>query len=198
MVDVVDTNNSTYTFRFGTSDNFVHLNQKQLDLIPYLSTLVANKNNFLSSQNENEEYVLNYPIKYSLFVAILNSITTEQPYALINELPKDEDLLDALRLCDYLGIKPFPLPLLKNEHLILSNPVNIEETDKCLEYHQANLSEARQTAAKFIIALIQNEYNLNDSHTAERIFCLIEVILSNTAVFSSKFRHHTLKITKNH
>ena len=35
-----------YTFRFATSDKLFHLTQQQLDSIPYLSTLVAHKDDF--------------------------------------------------------------------------------------------------------------------------------------------------------
>ena len=76
------------------------------------------------------------------------------------------------------------------------NPT-INNTDKhYLEYHKANLTEVRETAAEFIIALSKNEYNLNDLYTIRRIFSLIKVILFSATVFSSRFRHHTLTIVK--
>jgi hypothetical protein len=185
-------NEVTYVFRFGTSDKSVQLTQQQLDLIPYLSTLVANKDNFLSPQNENGEYVLNDPIKYTWFMAIFRSITFKQPYTLFAKLPEDNDLFDTLELMDYLGIKPFPLPILKDEYLLRTHSTKINDDEKRIEYHNANFFEARQTAAEFVIALSKNEYYLNDPHTAERIHCLVRYILSNPAVFSSRFRHHTL------
>jgi hypothetical protein len=49
------------------------------------------------------------------------------------------------------------LPFLKNEDLVRSNPVKIENQENRLVYRKANLSEARQTAAEFIIALDKNE-----------------------------------------
>jgi hypothetical protein len=53
-----------YTFRFPLSNQVVHLTQHQLNLIPYLSTLLSHKNDFLSIENENGECILNDPIKY--------------------------------------------------------------------------------------------------------------------------------------
>jgi hypothetical protein len=197
MTEAVYTTDSTYAFRFGTSDKVVHLNQKQLDLIPYLSTLVAHKDDFLSSKNENGEYVLNHPIEPTWFMAILHSITYEQPYTLFSKLPEDDDLLAALQLFDYLGIKPFPLPLLYKQYLDRSSKsTEITDYEKRVKYYKASLFEARQTAAEFIIALSKEEYYLKDSYTAERIHFLIEIILSNPAIFSSRFRHHTLTIVK--
>ncbi|CAF1524015.1 unnamed protein product, partial [Rotaria sp. Silwood1] len=78
-----------YPFRFGTSNKLIYLTQEQLDRIPYLSALVAHKNDFSSIENENGEYVLSSRIRYTWFTAILRSITTEQPSALFTELPED-------------------------------------------------------------------------------------------------------------
>ena len=194
----VNASNTTimYAFRFGTSDKLVHLTQQQLDLIPYLSTFVAHKDDFLSIQNENGEYVLNHPIEYTWFISILRSVTSEQPYTLFNELPENDNILDVLQLFDYLGIKPFSLPFLRDEHLVRTNPINFEDEQQRLEYRKANLSEARQTAAEFIIALAKNEYKLRDTNTRRSIFNLINVILFNTAVFNPQFRHHTLTVAR--
>jgi hypothetical protein len=139
---------------------------------------------------------LNDPIKYTLFMAILLSITFEQPYTLFDKLPEDDDLFDALQLMDYLGIKPFPLPLLKHQSLCLSKSTKINDDGKYIKYHKANLFEARQTAAEFVIALSKKAYYLNDRHTAKDICHLIKYILSNPAAFSSRCRHHTLTAVK--
>ncbi|CAF4383234.1 unnamed protein product [Rotaria magnacalcarata] len=112
-----------YAFRFETSDKLVHLTQEELNRIPYLSNIVAHKDDFLSSQNENGEYVLSHPIEYNWYMAIFHSITSRQPYTLFNELAEVNNILDVLQLFDYLGIDPFPLPLLKGRFLALSNPV---------------------------------------------------------------------------
>jgi hypothetical protein len=185
-----------YAFHFGTSDKLVHLNQQQLDRIPYLSILVARKDDFKSMQNKTGEYVLNYPIEYTSFIPILRSIIPKQPYTLINEISEDDNVLDTLQLFDYLCISSFRLPLLKYEDLVLSNPINTDNNKRRVKYREAIISEARQTAAEFIIALSKNEYNLCDSHTVEQVFSLIKVILYNPSVFSSRFRHHTLTVAK--
>ncbi|CAF5041557.1 unnamed protein product, partial [Rotaria sp. Silwood1] len=157
MAEVFDINNFDkavlHAFRFGTSDKLVHLTQQELNRIPYLFNLVAHKDDFSSAQNKNGEYVLNHPIEYTWFMAIFRSITSQQPYILFNELPEDDNILDALQLFDYLGIDSFPLPLLKGRSLELSNQIEINNDKKRIEYHKANISEARQTAAEFIIAL---------------------------------------------
>jgi hypothetical protein len=103
----------TYAFRFGSSDKLVHLTQQQLDLIPYLSALVAHKDDFSSIQNENDEFVLNNPIEYSWFMSILRSIISKNPYILFNELSEHDNKLDTLQLFDYLGIDSFLPPLIK-------------------------------------------------------------------------------------
>jgi hypothetical protein len=200
MAEISEANNTNkevmYAFRFMPSNKCVRLNQKQLDCIPYLAALVEHKDDFLSSQNENDEYVLNHPIDYTWFLAILHSIISEQPYSLFTELSEDENVLDTLQLFDYLGVDSFSSPLLKGEYLVLSNPTKNGNEKRRIEYYRANLSEARNTAAEFIIAIHKNEYNLLDSDTIETIFSLIMVILSKPDVFSSRFRHHTLTIVK--
>jgi len=185
-----------YTFRFGSSDKLVHLTQQQLDCIPYLAALVAHKDDMASIQNENGEYILNPPIHYNWFMPILHSITSKNPYTLFNELPEDNNILDTLQLFDYLSIDSFPLPLLKDENLMQSNSTNAEDSKISIKYHKANVSEARQTAAEFIISLAKNEYKLSDSNTNKTIFTLINIILFNSAIFNSRFRHHTLTVVK--
>ena len=195
--DTTDSNTTvSYAFRFGTSDKIVHLTQQQLNRIPYLFNLVAHKDNSLPVQNENNEYVLNSPVHYSSFMAILYSITVEQPYVLFNELPEQENILHTLQLFDYLGIDSFSLPLLKYGCLTRLNSTNTESEKEYIKYHRANILEARQTAAEFVIALTKNEYDLTDWRTIETIFALVKVILYNSNVFSSRFRHHTLTIVK--
>jgi hypothetical protein len=197
MTEILGTNNIKYAFRFTSSNKCVHLNQKQLDHIPYLTALVEHKDHFLSCQNENGEYLLNSPIDYSWFIAILHSINSEEPYTLFTELPEDENILDTLQLFDYLGVNSFSSPLLKGKYLVLSNPTNNDNEKRLrIEYHRANLSETRNTAAELIIAIYKNEYNLLDFDTMENIFSLIMEILSKPDVFSSRFRHHTLTIVK--
>ena len=186
-----------YKFRFGTSDKLVQLTQHQLDRMPYLSTLVAHKDDFLSMKNDQNEYVLRHPIHYNEFMAILHSITIEQPYALFTSLPEDDNILDVLQLIDYLGINSFSCPLLKEPNIVLSNPPHREKDKKHIEYHRVkNISEARNTAAAFVLALTRNEYNLHHFKTNECIVSLISIIFSNRDVFSSRFRHHTYTIAK--
>jgi hypothetical protein len=195
--DIIEPNIKVlYTFRFGISDKVVHLTQEQLNRIPYLSTLLIHKDDFSSIKNSNGEYVLNPPIDYISFMIILCSLISKRSYVLFNELPEDENIMDTLQLFDYLGIKSFPLPFLNNESLVQTNPLNTESEKGCVMYHKATLSEARETAAEFIIALSKNEYNLNDFDTVKRLLVLISAILSNAAVFSSRFRQHTLTVIK--
>ncbi len=152
--DIIDSNTTIiYAFHFNTSDKLIHLTQQQLNHIPYLFNFVAHKDNFLSIQNENGEYVLNHPIQYTWFMPILHVIISKQPYTLFNEISEDDNVLGTLQLFDYLGIDSFPLPLLKDEDLVQSNPTVINTDQNCLVYHKATLSEARETAAQFIIAL---------------------------------------------
>jgi hypothetical protein len=182
-----------YPFRFLNTNKLVRLNEKQLNCIPYLSSLVAHKDDFLSVQNENGEYILHPPIHYTWFMAILPSIISKEPYILINELSEHDNILGTLQLFDYLGLGSFPFPLFEGKHLILSNGTS---NDTHVEYHRANLVETRTTAAEFIIALSKNAYNLVEYGAVDDIISLITVILSNPTVYSSRFRHHTLRIAK--
>jgi hypothetical protein len=97
-IETTDTNTQImyYTFRFGTSDKFVHLTQQQLDSIPYLTALVAHEDDISSIVNENGEYVLNPPIHYRQFMIIVRSITLDQPYILFTDTSEDENILDIL------------------------------------------------------------------------------------------------------
>lgn len=72
-----------YKFRFDKSNQLIKLNQSQLDRFPYLQTLVAHRDDFSSSQNDQGEFILHHPIRYNWFKAIFHAITTEQPYKLL-------------------------------------------------------------------------------------------------------------------
>lgn len=74
---------------------------------------------------------------------IFRSITTKNPYNLFDELGQDVNVLVMLQLYDYLGIKSFSLPFLKDRNLVLSNPIDVDNEKSRVEYHEANLSEAR-------------------------------------------------------
>jgi hypothetical protein len=187
-----------YKFVFRTTNERLCLTQEQLNHIPYLSTLLQRQDDFLSIRNKNGEYMLSPPLYSKWFMPIFRSINSQQPYLLFDELSEDENVLDVLQLFDYLGIDGFDSPLLKEEKLILSNSVDDHhiEQNRRVEYHRASLSEARNTAAQFIMSISKNEYDLKDPDTAESIFNLIMVILSNESVFSYRFRSHTLTIVK--
>ena len=197
MGDICEKKEETiYKFRFNDTNEHVCLTEKQLDRIPYLSALLSHRDDFLSIENENGEYLLNHPIRYKWFIPILQSITFEQPYLLFNELPEDENILDTLQLFDYLGIKSFDSPLLKGYDLLLTNLRNDSDEKTSLEYHHTNLFEVRNTATQFVVSISKNEYNLHHADTIESIFQLIKIILSNNIAFSSRFRYHTLTIVK--
>ncbi|CAF1401056.1 unnamed protein product [Rotaria sordida] len=128
--DIINSNKIIlYAFRFGTSDKLVHLTQQQLDRIPYLCALVAHKDDFLLNQNEYGEYVLHHLIEYTWFMPIFRSITSEHPYTLFNEVPEDDNILNTLKLFDFLCIDLFPLPMLKNTSLALSNRIKTDNDE---------------------------------------------------------------------
>ena len=187
-------NENEYVFRFLPANQVIHLTRQQVDLIPYLSALIVHKNDFVSIENENGEYVLNPPLEYHSLRHILRSISSNNPYELFDQLPEDENVFIILQLFDYLSLQSFALPLLKDTNLIRSNPDQNE--DKRVKYHRATLSEARQTAAQFVIGLSKNEYQLNDPNTTKNILHLINIILSHSDVFSSSFRCHTFTIAR--
>jgi hypothetical protein len=122
----------TYAFRFSSSDQLVHFTQQQIDSIPYLSVLIAHKNDFLSIENENGEYVLNEPIEYSSFMSIIRSIPSQNPYKLFDELPEEENVFDTLQLFDYLGLSSFPLPLVRCTNLVRSKSVKNDKKNSVL------------------------------------------------------------------
>ncbi|CAF1364209.1 unnamed protein product [Adineta steineri] len=184
-----------YKFRFEPSNKLIQLTKQELARIPLLFAFVERKNDFPSIQNDQDEYLLHYPIHYNWFMPILHSINTEQPYILFTDLFKDENILDVLQLFDYLCINLFSPPLLDERNIRLLNPTTNKNENQRLVYRRANnLSEARNIAAAFVLSLTKNEYDLNDFKTIECIFSLISVIFSHRDIFSSQFRYHTYTI----
>jgi hypothetical protein len=192
-IETIDTNKEImFTFRFGTSDESVHLNQQQLNSIPYLAALVAHKDDMLSIQNQNGEYVLNPSISYRWFIIILRSITLDQPYILFTDTSEHENILDVLHLYDYLCINILHVPIMKGNQ---SDPA-YDSDDIRIEYRKANHLETLDTAARFIMALNKNKYNLDNCKSIRDIFFLVKCIFSNSSVFNSQFWYHTLTIVK--
>lgn len=200
MTEDFDVNESSeeisYAFRFNDSDEVLYLTQAQVNQIPYLCRLVEHKDDFASMQNENGEFVLNDTFEYLSFEPIVNVATSRQLYNFFNDLPEKCNICNTLQLMDFLCIDPFPLPVLRDSCLTLSNPMKANNDEKHMVFRRATLSEARETAAEFVRALANNEYNLNDSDTIEEIFYLVKIIVSQRTVFSPRFRHHTMKVAK--
>jgi hypothetical protein len=196
--EIDDTNKeTTYIFRFGTTDKVIHLTEEQLDFIPYLSLLVIHKNDFSSIENENGEYVLSSRIRYNWFIPILKSITTGHPSALFTELSRESYVCGMLQLYDYLCINPISVPLLKDQNLVRTKSDNIDDKKVRVKYSLAkNLLEVRDTAVEFIVSLSKNEYDLNDSNTLHNVYSLIMVIFSNPNIFGSQLCHHTWIVVK--
>ena len=183
-----------YPFRSVSSNQLLHLTQPQLARIPYLSALIAHKDHFLSIQNEKGEYLLNDPIEYPSFIAILHSINSNNPYILLDQLSENENVLNTLQLVDYLGLQSCSLPILKDVNLVRTNPDQNE--DQRVKYERASLVEARQSAAEFVIGVAKNEYQLDGPNMTNTIFNLMNIILSDSSVFSLSFRCHTLTIVR--
>jgi hypothetical protein len=186
-----------YTFCFDISKESIKITQQQLDLFPYLATLVAHTDDFAPTQNENGEYVLNSQIRYNWFMPIFQSIVTKHPSALLTELPREANIWGMLQLYDYLCISPLSVPVFKDQHLVRLNSGHITDEKLCVKYRRVNnLLEVRDTAVEFIIAISKNEYNLDDANTLKSIYSLIMIILSNLNIFGLRLCHHTLTVVK--
>ncbi|CAF0727559.1 unnamed protein product [Adineta steineri] len=196
MDAISKTNETSYRFRFGTTKKTIQITQQQLNHFPYLFALVSHTDDFSVNKNDDDEYILEYPICYNWFMVIFQSIIKEQPSALFTELTHEANVLRMLELYDYLCIDPLPLPLLKNQKLVLTNPIDVDGTNKHIEWCQADICEVRNIAIQFIIGISKNAYNLNDFGTINSIFTLLMAIFSNPNIFHSRFRYHTLKIIK--
>ena len=126
-------------------------------------------------------------MRKSLDDSCRSGLITKKPdrLHLCNELPKDEDASDTFRLLEYLGIKSFPSPFLKDKYLVQSNPIDIGNINQRLQYHKASLFEASQTAPEFVIALGTSQYKVQDRNTIDAIFSLVNTILFLIAMFSA-------------
>ncbi|CAF3695675.1 unnamed protein product [Adineta steineri] len=170
-----------FKFGFDNCDKIVELSEEEIHRIPYLSSLISHKDDFLSIKNDKNEYILHHPICYNLLIPILNSINNEKPYSLLNDLSVNENIFDVLQLFDYV---------------CLNQPIFSSDRNRFFTYYplEKNLCEVRNNAARFVLSLTRNEHNLNDFGTIEYIFSLISVIFSNKNIFSSQFRYHTYTI----
>ena len=190
-------NKLIYRFRFGSTKKTVDLNEEEVQLIPYISRLVTYDDILQSCQNENGEYVLNSPIRFNYFQAILKSSKMKNYSILFDELSEEANVLGMLKLYDFLNLDPIPIPFLKDSYLLRSNRNETENNEELIKYHRATLEETRETAVQFVISLNNNEYDIHDSKTLQTIFFLLMDILSNPSVFGTRICHHTFTVTEN-
>ncbi|CAF1145178.1 unnamed protein product [Adineta steineri] len=153
MDEISKMNETIYRFRFGITEKTIRITQQQLNHFPYLLALINHRDDFSVNKNDNGEYILDYPICYDWFMAIFQSVIKQQPSVLFTELTHEADVLRVLELYDYLCIEPLPLPLLKNQKLVLTNLIDIDDVNKHIQWRPANIREARNIAAQFIISL---------------------------------------------
>ncbi|UJR24557.1 hypothetical protein I4U23_005932 [Adineta vaga] len=197
MTQAAETDFTMYTFRFGTTNKTIQINQEQLKHFPYLTALVERSDDFISMKNHKGEYALDSSIRYRWFMIIYHSIIKQQPSLLFTQLPEKSNILGVLQLYDYLCIKPIPLPRFKHDNLVRINRVDFDENEKYVKYKEATIG-ARDMAVQLMIALTKDEYDLDDLETRNGIFSLIMNIFSNQKVFNIRFRYHTLTIVKNY
>ncbi|CAF0868695.1 unnamed protein product [Adineta ricciae] len=197
MTDASNTDETMYySFRFGKTNKVVQLDQQQLQHFPYLVALVERSQDFISSKNQNDEYVLVSNIRYRWFMIIFQSVIQQQPSILFSRPSEKLSVIGLLQLYEYLCIKSLPLPRFKDCKLVQTHPVDVDEGEKYVKFVRANVGETRNLAAKFVMAVSKNEYDLNDEKTRNQMYVLIMDILSNPTIFNIQFRYHTLVIVK--
>ncbi|CAF3642572.1 unnamed protein product [Rotaria socialis] len=184
-------NKGVHVFRFVKSNQTVSLTEKQLQRIPYLATLVFNANNFSTKRNEQGEFILNYPFRYTYFMIVLATVINVRSSFLFSRLPRSGNLLFLLELYKFLSVYPLPVPILKNA---------IDPTEKGFHrhYYEASPGDARDTAAEVLVAICGGEYDMDDWKTVKIIFNLVIDILSSPSVFGPRFRYQTLFIAENY
>ncbi|CAF4170924.1 unnamed protein product [Rotaria magnacalcarata] len=165
-----------HVFRFEKSNQTVSLTEGQLQRIPYLAALVSNANNFSTKRNEQGEFILKYPFRYSYFMIILATVLNVRPSFLFSRLPRSGNLLFVLELYNFLSIHPLPVPILEKE---------IDPTGKGFHrhYYEASPGDARDTAAEVLAAVCGGEYDMNDLETVKIIFNLVIDILNSPSIF---------------
>ncbi|CAF1589127.1 unnamed protein product [Rotaria magnacalcarata] len=180
-----------HVFRFEKSNQTVSLTEGQLQRIPYLAALVSNANNFSTKRNEQGEFILKYPFRYSYFMIILATVLNVRPSFLFSRLPRSGNLLFVLELYNFLSIHPLPVPILEKE---------IDPTGKGFHrhYYEASPGDARDTAAEVLAAVCGGEYDMNDLETVKIIFNLVIDILNSPSIFGPRFRYQTLFIAENY
>ncbi|CAF1184764.1 unnamed protein product [Adineta steineri] len=169
-----------FKFGFDNCDKIVELSEEEIHRIPYLSSLISHKDDFLSIKNDKNEYILHHPICYNLLIPILNSINNENLYSLLNDLSINENIFDVLQLFDYVCL---------NQSIYLNN-----QNRFFTYYQEEHLSKVRNNTAQFVLSLTKNVYSLNDLQTIEYIFSVITMIFVRKNTFSSQFRYHTYTI----
>mgnify|MGYP001043173210 FL=1 len=180
-----------YTFRFGSTNKTIQLNEEQLIHIPYLSLLITHKNDFQCGLNDDGEYVLHSRIRYNWFNAIFQATLTGKISSLFTELPEEANVCGMLQLYEYLCLDPIPLPLVKNEYSIQLKLNHSTNNQIDVVYR-----EASDAAVQFMIALRKHEYNTNDSQTLKTIFKLLMAILIRPKKFGVRLCHHAFTIAK--
>ena len=160
-----------YNFRLSQSSTIISLNEEQVQSSQYLGQLVS-----MHSHNKDPLILSNF-IRYHAFTAILASITAKRTSFLFSKLPKRCNSMYMMRLYEYLRIDP--------SFIDLNAYKNIDFNQKFTP------TQAQDFAVEIIIGYSIGLRHQHATTTEESIIHLIERILSEPSIFSSRLRYHS-------
>lgn len=161
----------TYNFRLNRSSTIISLNEEQVQSSQYSDQLVS------MHSNDKDPLILSNFIRYHAFTSIFASITAKRTSFLFSKLPKNCNSMYMIRLYEYLRIDP--------SFIDLNAYKNIDFNQKFTP------TQAQDFAVEIIIGYSIGLRHQHATTTNESIVHLIERILSEPSIFSSRLRYHS-------
>ena len=187
---------STKTF-FFTSGELCHLDDQQIQNIPYLSATVSAAQLIPSMRDDRGFYKLDSRIQHFDFDFVLKSFSFNRIRLIFTHLPKRIDILTIIDLYDFLGLTSIEEPTFEEVDLTFFSTM-IYKPSKSRYIEKIREFELQDMAVRFAIALARETYDGSNSDVIDQIYWFVMFILSAYDYFGPRLRHHVHRIAEHY
>ena len=182
------------TFCFASGE-LCHLDDQQIENIPYLSALVSAADGLPSIRDHLGFYQLDSRIQSTHFAFVLKSFSFAGVRQIFTNLSKRIDALSVIDLYDFLGLPLTDIATFEDIDLTFFSttvyrPLQGEYVEKISEFALQDM------AVRFAIALAQESYDVTNPDVIDQIYWFVMFILSAYDYFGPRLRHHVHRIAE--
>ena len=182
---------------FFASGELCHLDDQQIQNIPYLSAMVSAAQLIPSMRDDRGFYKLDSRIQHFDFDFVLKSFSFNRIRLIFTHLPKRIDILTIIDLYDFLGLTSIEEPTFEEVDLTFFSTM-IYKPSKSRYIEKIREFELQDMAVRFAIALARETYDGSNSDVIDQIYWFVMFILSAYDYFGPRLRHHVHRIAEHY